>query len=180
MSRPGRTSTGRGRERSILWPAPPAVADLWRDRLAQVPDLPGVYVVLRDIDALPVLVERGTGSWFKGRDPNVPVAVLAAGWLPVRPSSTSAGQSIEARVLPSGRLSFDMARSGRGHADRPSVELACEKERQRERRRGPRDRRLRGWEIKRRPAGDLNPNLPLHQRTTAGVVVRSWRETLYR
>ena len=57
------------------------VADLWRDRLKQVPTLPGVYAFLRDSDAEPCFVEPSPAGHFKGRDPTVPFAELEGNWV---------------------------------------------------------------------------------------------------
>jgi hypothetical protein len=42
---------------------------------------PGVYVVLRDADSRPTLLEVSVGGHFKGRNPSVPVQVLDKRWV---------------------------------------------------------------------------------------------------
>lgn len=49
--------------------------------LRQVPDVSGVYLVLRISDVAPVFLESGTGGFFKGKDPNVPIEELKANWV---------------------------------------------------------------------------------------------------
>ena len=51
-------------------------------RLAAVPQLPGVYVVLRVADAAPDFLSISVGGRFKGSDPTVPTQVLRAKWVP--------------------------------------------------------------------------------------------------
>lgn len=41
---------------------------------------PGVYLILRRSVEPPIFFEKGTGGWFKGKDPNVPVSVLREKW----------------------------------------------------------------------------------------------------
>ncbi|MGI8536599.1 MAG: hypothetical protein ACR2K2_08890 [Mycobacteriales bacterium] len=48
---------------------------------AGVPVGAGVYVVYRDSDEPPRLLERSSGGHFKGKDPTVPVAVLHSAWV---------------------------------------------------------------------------------------------------
>lgn len=48
---------------------------------SEVPDVPGVYLVVRDKDAPPVFLTNGTGGHFKGKDPNVDLLVLANAWV---------------------------------------------------------------------------------------------------
>lgn len=47
----------------------------------EVPEAPGVYLVLRDSDEPPRFLTRGTGGYFKGEDPNVPLDLLADAWV---------------------------------------------------------------------------------------------------
>jgi hypothetical protein len=50
--------------------------------IAQVPDRPGTYVVLREKDEPPEYSSEALAGGFKGEDPTVPVSVLEAKWLP--------------------------------------------------------------------------------------------------
>lgn len=47
---------------------------------ADLPTQPGVYVILRENDALPSFLTRSPAGWFKGKDPTVPVAELEESW----------------------------------------------------------------------------------------------------
>ena len=49
--------------------------------LRQIPDVSGVDLVLRVSDEAPVFIESGTGGFFKGRNPNVPLCKLEADWV---------------------------------------------------------------------------------------------------
>ena len=51
-----------------------------------IPAVRGVYVLLRDGAHSPVFLETGTGGFFKGKDPNVPVEVLQQNWVEGSPS----------------------------------------------------------------------------------------------
>jgi hypothetical protein len=57
------------------------VAELPDREPQQVPPDSGVYVVVRTSLDAPVFLEQGQGSWFKNKDPNVPIAKLAAKWV---------------------------------------------------------------------------------------------------
>lgn len=48
---------------------------------AGVPVGAGVYVIYRDSDEPPRLLERSSGGHFKRKDPTVPMAVLASTWV---------------------------------------------------------------------------------------------------
>lgn len=52
--------------------------DLW----SVVSGIPGVYLVLRQSAGPPHFLERGTGGFFQGEDPNVALSVLADAWIP--------------------------------------------------------------------------------------------------
>ena len=41
----------------------------------------GVYLVLRISDASPDFLVKGTGGYFKGKDPNVPISELSNNWI---------------------------------------------------------------------------------------------------
>jgi len=46
-----------------------------------IPKYKGVYFVLNQFNSTPKFVEKGTGGYFKGRDPNVSVDVLKMNWV---------------------------------------------------------------------------------------------------
>lgn len=50
-------------------------------RIAEVPDGPGIYVVLRESEPPPVFLRSNPGGRFKGRDPTVAVEVLESRWV---------------------------------------------------------------------------------------------------
>lgn len=61
-----------------------SMRELRECKLQCVPGRPGdigVYLVLRVQEDIPVFIERSTGGYFKGRDPNVAVEVLASHWV---------------------------------------------------------------------------------------------------
>lgn len=57
------------------------VSELREGGLKMIPDVSGVYMVLRISDVHPEFLVIGSGGRFKGRDPNVPVEVLKANWV---------------------------------------------------------------------------------------------------
>lgn len=57
------------------------VSQLRDGALNMIPDVPGVYMVLRVSEGAPEFLETGSGGHFKGKNPNVPVAELAANWV---------------------------------------------------------------------------------------------------
>lgn len=61
------------------------VTDLWDGGLKMIPELSGVYMVLRVSDQQPEFLEVGSGGHFKGKEPNVPVDVLKANWVKETP-----------------------------------------------------------------------------------------------
>ena len=56
------------------------VAEL-RENINVVPELTGVYVLLRPNDDEPVFLENGTGGFFKKKNPNVALPNLIAKWV---------------------------------------------------------------------------------------------------
>ena len=48
---------------------------------ADIPSLPGVYVIVRTAGGPPAFVHPGSGGRFKGQDPSVPQARLQAEWV---------------------------------------------------------------------------------------------------
>lgn len=57
-----------------------SVADL-RNSCAGVPDVRGIYVVVRPSSDEPSFIFPGTGGFFKGKDPNVTVETLGKKWV---------------------------------------------------------------------------------------------------
>lgn len=57
-----------------------SVEELRRDPSA-IPAQRGVYLLLREEPGAPDFLEVGSGGFFKGKDPNVPVGVLEANWV---------------------------------------------------------------------------------------------------
>ncbi|MBE6236205.1 MAG: hypothetical protein E7112_08235 [Bacteroidales bacterium] len=57
------------------------VVELRDSETESVPDVPGVYMVLRDSGERPDFLARGSGGYFKGKDPNVPLSELSANWV---------------------------------------------------------------------------------------------------
>ena len=57
------------------------VFNLRGEALKDIPDVPGVYMVLRDSVEKPDFLVRGSGGYFKGKDPNVPLSELCANWV---------------------------------------------------------------------------------------------------
>ena len=57
------------------------IGELMNGVKSVIPAQMGVYVVLREDNTKPVFVTKGTGGFFKGKDPNVPVSELQANWV---------------------------------------------------------------------------------------------------
>lgn len=55
------------------------------DSVDVVPDRKGIYMVLRVATAVPVFVEKGTGGFFKGKNPNVTIEDLKKNWIEGEP-----------------------------------------------------------------------------------------------
>ena len=55
------------------------ISDLMRDS-SKIPDRPGVYMVLYAGSSTPTFLEIGTGGFFDGTDPNMPVSYLKQKW----------------------------------------------------------------------------------------------------
>ena len=47
----------------------------------KIPAVPGVYLVLRDLESCPEFLDVGTGGHFEGKDPNAPIPELKAKWV---------------------------------------------------------------------------------------------------
>jgi len=54
---------------------------LIRNGCSIIDDHPGVYLILRSSEEPPNFLEIGSGGWFKGTDPNVPLNVLEEKWV---------------------------------------------------------------------------------------------------
>lgn len=57
------------------------VSDLQENSL-QIPSIMGIYTVLRTSATPPNFLERSPASWFKSKDPTVPVSRLTDEWVP--------------------------------------------------------------------------------------------------
>jgi len=57
------------------------IADLQASQCNQVPDLPGIYLILRNNNDPVVFLARSTGGHFKGRNPTVKRSVLEEKWV---------------------------------------------------------------------------------------------------
>lgn len=56
--------------------------DHYRDNMHQIPQQPGVYVLLRATDMKPDFQVIGSGGHFKDRNPNVSLRELDENWVP--------------------------------------------------------------------------------------------------
>ncbi len=52
---------------------------------AIIPQMPGVYLVLRLSESDPQFIDIGTGGFFKQKDPNVSIEILKSKWLEGEP-----------------------------------------------------------------------------------------------
>jgi len=57
------------------------IGELMERGCSGIDNAPGVYLILRRSAEPPIYLEKGTGGWFKGIDPNVPVSVLREKWV---------------------------------------------------------------------------------------------------
>jgi uncharacterized protein (DUF1778 family) len=57
------------------------ISRLKASNCAEVPDEPGVYMVLRPDLSSPEFLSEGTGGFFKGKNPNVPIDKLEGKWI---------------------------------------------------------------------------------------------------
>ena len=57
------------------------VGELMDGTKTRIPVQMGVYVVLRESKSAPQFLTKGTGGFFKSKDPNVPLAELETNWL---------------------------------------------------------------------------------------------------
>ena len=51
------------------------------DNYKMLPDTPGVYAILISAETPVIFLEQGSGGFFKGKDPNVPIAELKNNWV---------------------------------------------------------------------------------------------------
>jgi hypothetical protein len=58
-----------------------AISTLQTLNCTQVPDKPGVYLILRSDMAPPDFLSESTGGHFKGKNPTVPVSKLQSKWV---------------------------------------------------------------------------------------------------
>lgn len=58
-----------------------SVRELAATRLSAVPDVPGVYVVVREAAGSPVFLASSPAGHFKGRDPTLPKQELERAWV---------------------------------------------------------------------------------------------------
>jgi hypothetical protein len=85
------------------------VRDLTSDPRA-VPATRGVYVVVRPTAELPIFLHLNPGSWFKGKDPTVPVSVLEKEWVPgAKTLYVGSGANLRERI----GLLVEFSRAGR-------------------------------------------------------------------
>jgi len=56
------------------------ISDLWKDHPV-IPDIKGVYMVVRTRNAAPEFLAKGTGGFYKGKDPNVSLDTLQTNWV---------------------------------------------------------------------------------------------------
>ena len=57
------------------------ISDLQASGCCEVPDKPGVYIVLRANGTRPEFLQESTGGHFKGQDPTIPVSLLEKKWV---------------------------------------------------------------------------------------------------
>lgn len=57
-----------------------SVADLLNDR-SMIPRVKGVYMVVRQTNAAPIFLEKGSGGFYQGKDPNVSIDKLHKNWV---------------------------------------------------------------------------------------------------
>lgn len=51
------------------------------NNLKDIPQEPGVYAIVKHPDSPTIFLENGTGGFFKGENPNVPLAELQSNWV---------------------------------------------------------------------------------------------------
>lgn len=61
---------------------PTSIAELRKTDCASVPTRPGIYLIERDSDGVPSFRITSTGGWFNGLDPDCPLDVIHAKWVP--------------------------------------------------------------------------------------------------
>ena len=60
---------------------PITIDELRRTRYAGLPEIPGIYVIIRSSDRRPRFLLNSTGGWFKGKDPSYPYEVVCDSWV---------------------------------------------------------------------------------------------------
>ncbi len=63
------------------WEGFQTMAEMRRNRLRDVPCLPGVYAILCEADYRPGFRRASCGGWFKCQDPTVPLVALRSKWI---------------------------------------------------------------------------------------------------
>ena len=61
---------------------PCTLAELLQSKCKQLPEAPGVYLVMAPKGFTPQFINPGTGGWLEGNDPNVDIAMLESRWVP--------------------------------------------------------------------------------------------------
>lgn len=56
------------------------ISFLWQN-MTVIHDLPGVYLVIREVNTSPVFLHPGVGGFFKGKDPNISEEELMQNWV---------------------------------------------------------------------------------------------------
>jgi hypothetical protein len=91
------------------------IAELRQNKLTEVPEVNGVYLILRATAGDPRFLTTSTGGRFKGRDPTVDVAVLTRCWItdtPVLYIGKAGGDDTNSTLRSRLRLSGDQAADG--------------------------------------------------------------------
>lgn len=61
------------------------IGTLRSERCAGIPAMPGVYIVLNSGSYRPQFLQKGTGGFFKNKDPNISIEALERKWVPGSP-----------------------------------------------------------------------------------------------
>ncbi len=82
-----------------------AISALQSTECAGVPDVPGVYLVLKSSATTPEFLEESTGGHFKGKNPTVPISVLQSEWvqgaivLYIGKAGPTVGRTLKTRLI---------------------------------------------------------------------------------